>query len=236
MALQTSGPISFSNLQTEFGGSHPITMGEYADYRVSGSGNTISMNQFYGASAYIPPAVPTSPIATPPYRGSSTYVITDGFTTRSGSHGYVRTVYFPTEIGRDIVITIRVKDADSSGSEDSVAWARRNGSGTSETAGPTINAWHSQGLGGCTTSSLLSTYQQASTTYAEPDYSAFYVYSPDRDDQFQISVRFSVPSDIPTAEGSNGVTALHYFSLVHYDDWNDDDYPKGVRVAVYQAD
>ena len=49
MALQTSGPISFANLQTEFGGTHPITMGEYAEYRVSGSGDTISMDQFYGA-------------------------------------------------------------------------------------------------------------------------------------------------------------------------------------------
>ena len=51
MALQTSGAISFANLQTEFGGSHPITMGEYSSYRASGSGNTISMNQFYGAAA-----------------------------------------------------------------------------------------------------------------------------------------------------------------------------------------
>tara|TARA_R110000737_G_scaffold11429_4_gene27368 strand:+ start:192 stop:686 length:495 start_codon:yes stop_codon:yes gene_type:complete len=51
MALQTSGAISFANLQTELGGSNPITMGEYAAFRVSGSGNAISMNQFYGASA-----------------------------------------------------------------------------------------------------------------------------------------------------------------------------------------
>ena len=51
MALQSSGTISFANLQTEFGGSNPITMGEYASFRQSGSGNTISMNQFYGASA-----------------------------------------------------------------------------------------------------------------------------------------------------------------------------------------
>ena len=42
---------SFSDLQTEFGGSHPITMGEYAAYRVSGSGNTIDMDDFAGASA-----------------------------------------------------------------------------------------------------------------------------------------------------------------------------------------
>lgn len=60
MALQTSGAISFANLQSEFGGSHPITMGEYAQYRVSGSGNTISMNQFYGATAVTPFAWTTS--------------------------------------------------------------------------------------------------------------------------------------------------------------------------------
>lgn len=53
MALQSSGAISFANLQTEFGGSHPITMGEYSAFRVSGSGNTISMNQFYGAAGVL---------------------------------------------------------------------------------------------------------------------------------------------------------------------------------------
>lgn len=42
---------SFSDLQTEFGGSHPITMGEYAAYRVSGSGNTIDMDDFANAVA-----------------------------------------------------------------------------------------------------------------------------------------------------------------------------------------
>ena len=42
---------SFADLQTEFGGSHPITMGEYASFRVSGSGNTIDMDDFAGATA-----------------------------------------------------------------------------------------------------------------------------------------------------------------------------------------
>ena len=42
---------TFAQLQTEFGGSNPITMGEYASYRVSGSGNTIDMDDFAGASA-----------------------------------------------------------------------------------------------------------------------------------------------------------------------------------------
>lgn len=52
MAISGAGQQkSFSNLQTEFGGSHPITMGEYASFRVSGSGNTIDMDDFAGAVA-----------------------------------------------------------------------------------------------------------------------------------------------------------------------------------------
>lgn len=57
MPLQTSGAISFSNLQTEFGGANPISLNEY--YRNAGrvdktvtdvpvTGNAISMNMFYG--------------------------------------------------------------------------------------------------------------------------------------------------------------------------------------------
>ena len=52
MAISAAGQQkSFSDLQTEFGGSHPITMGEYASFRVSGSGNTIDMDDFAGAVA-----------------------------------------------------------------------------------------------------------------------------------------------------------------------------------------
>lgn len=54
MALQTSGAISFQDLQDEFGGSHPITMFEYAANRTSGSGGygvAISLSDFYGATA-----------------------------------------------------------------------------------------------------------------------------------------------------------------------------------------
>ena len=52
MAISGAGQSkSFSDLQTEFGGSHPITMGEYAAFRVSGSGNTIDMDDFAGAVA-----------------------------------------------------------------------------------------------------------------------------------------------------------------------------------------
>lgn len=54
MALQTSGAISFQDLQDEFGGSHPITMFEYAANRTSGSGGygiEIKLSDFYGATA-----------------------------------------------------------------------------------------------------------------------------------------------------------------------------------------
>lgn len=62
MTLQTSGAISFSDLQTEFGGSNPISLSEYyagGAYVPGGttgtngavpSSGTISMSQFYGTS------------------------------------------------------------------------------------------------------------------------------------------------------------------------------------------
>lgn len=55
MPLQTSGAISLSQIQTEFGGTNPISLNEYysAASGIPASG-TISMNQFYGASAVVP--------------------------------------------------------------------------------------------------------------------------------------------------------------------------------------
>ena len=57
---------TFAQLQTEFGGSNPITMGEYASYRVSGSGNTIDMDDFAGATAATLSAWPVSGISGAP--------------------------------------------------------------------------------------------------------------------------------------------------------------------------
>lgn len=53
MALQTSGAISLANIQTEFGGSNPISLSEYYGVAsgVPGSG-TISLGDFYGKSSY----------------------------------------------------------------------------------------------------------------------------------------------------------------------------------------
>jgi len=51
MALQASGAIKFSEIQTEFGGTNPISMTEYyGDGTLPASGE-ISMSDFYGQSA-----------------------------------------------------------------------------------------------------------------------------------------------------------------------------------------
>lgn len=74
MPLQSSGPISFANIQTEFGGTNPIGINEYylngSSGYVSGSGavgiptsGQISINQFYGKSKVVTNTVPT-PVAT----------------------------------------------------------------------------------------------------------------------------------------------------------------------------
>ena len=50
MALQSSGAISLSEIQTEFGGSNPISISEYyGSGGVTGSGE-ISLTDFYGTS------------------------------------------------------------------------------------------------------------------------------------------------------------------------------------------
>ena len=59
MALQGSGQISLANLQTEFGGSNPISLSEYyrngAYVTSNNSGvptsGAISLSQFYGTTA-----------------------------------------------------------------------------------------------------------------------------------------------------------------------------------------
>ena len=54
MTTPCSGPISFSNIQTEFGGAHPIRMTEYYGVAagVPGSG-AIALSHFYCKSAWV---------------------------------------------------------------------------------------------------------------------------------------------------------------------------------------
>jgi hypothetical protein len=50
MALQSSGAISLANIQTEFGGSHPISLSEYYGKDTVPSSGAISIGNFYGTS------------------------------------------------------------------------------------------------------------------------------------------------------------------------------------------
>jgi|SaaInlStandDraft_4_1057021.scaffolds.fasta_scaffold18948_3 hypothetical protein len=50
MALQTSGAISLANIQTEFGGSNPISLSEYYGKDTVPSSGAISIGDFYGTS------------------------------------------------------------------------------------------------------------------------------------------------------------------------------------------
>ena len=66
MAIPSSGPVSFSTIQTEFGGSNPISMNEYyagganvpagtsGTYGAVPSSGTISVRNFYGTSDITP--------------------------------------------------------------------------------------------------------------------------------------------------------------------------------------
>lgn len=72
MPLPQSGPISLANIQTEFGGANPIALseyykgGSYVSSYVTASipqSGTISLSQFYGASAVTRPLVSTCVIS-----------------------------------------------------------------------------------------------------------------------------------------------------------------------------
>jgi len=73
MVLQSSGVISFGNIQTEFGGVNPTDFSEYYQNNVSGytngvsgipiTGTTISASQFYG-KAKVVSSGPPAPVQT----------------------------------------------------------------------------------------------------------------------------------------------------------------------------
>jgi hypothetical protein len=96
MALQTTGAITLAEIQTEFGGSNPISLSEYyagGTYVPSGASGTngavpasgqISMSQFYG----------TSDIVILSFTGNQTWVVPTGVTSvtvkcwgAGGAHG-----------------------------------------------------------------------------------------------------------------------------------------------------
>lgn len=68
MALPSSGPISLAQVQTEFGGSNPISLSEYYG-KASGipSSGTISLGQFRGKAAATHTIVSYSDVAQDTY-------------------------------------------------------------------------------------------------------------------------------------------------------------------------
>lgn len=98
MALPSSGPLSLSDIQTEFGGSNPISLSEYyagGTYVPPGTTGTngavpssgaISINSFYGTSAATALSINISPGDMYTSRSGSGPV-TSGTDTASGSGG-----------------------------------------------------------------------------------------------------------------------------------------------------
>jgi len=83
MALQTSGAISLLDVQNEWSGATPISITEYygVDDGVPGSG-TISLDDFYGTSAYVVPSWTSVFI--------SQITISDNFNTPRFDYDYVK--------------------------------------------------------------------------------------------------------------------------------------------------
>lgn len=104
MAIPSSGTISFTTIQTEFGGSNPIGLSEYyagggrVPAGTSGtngpvpSSGAISVRNFYGTSAVTVPGAPT--IGTATATGSTTATVS--FTQPASNGGSVITSYTAT--------------------------------------------------------------------------------------------------------------------------------------------
>lgn len=89
MALPSSGAISLANIQTEFGGSNPISISEYYG-KASGipSSGTISFSQFRGKSNYTAISnVSASPNPAYNQASSSSFVSVTASATASASNG-----------------------------------------------------------------------------------------------------------------------------------------------------
>ena len=101
MSIPSSGPVSFTTIQTEFGGSNPIGMNEYyagGAYVPSGTSGTygavpssgaISVKNFYGTSSATVPTAPTIGTAT----AISGTIATVTYTASSSNGGSTITSY-----------------------------------------------------------------------------------------------------------------------------------------------
>jgi len=121
MPLQTSGAISLNDIHVEAGGTSG-TQASINDSDIRGlisraSGAQMSFSEWYGASSYTSPSIPTTAIATLTANGNSALQINDGVNTQTytttSTASYTKTATFDTAVGRDLVITFMIRDRDS---------------------------------------------------------------------------------------------------------------------------
>ena len=169
MAIVSSGTVSFLNLQNEFGGSAPITMAEYASYRTSGSGSTISLSNFYGAQAQIFGSPGTGRYATSTYINSSG-IGSIGTGTLSSPNftfqGKPSRVYTAANIGgSSVFLSIQVTSGTASytntGFTTVKIWTNSTKTGT-----PIFTA--NRATGGFTSSNANTTYASVGWTWSVP--------------------------------------------------------------------
>ena len=215
MALQSSGAISLNDIHVEAGGASgtgcSINDSDIRGLISKGSGVTMSFSEWYGASSYTAPTINTSFITTPSANGYTRYRVDDGVTSYTGQTSdpeYRQVINLNTSAGRKLVLTIHVRDGDSSGGQDRV-YARSSG------AALTIDS-SSQLVSGLTAGTLSTTI---STTGG---YIGYIAGNPDSGDRYQLSIRFTVPA------GAIGNTIL----LQYNDDPGDDDIPRGIQVNL----
>ena len=215
MPLQSSGAISLNDIHVEAGGSSgtACTINDSDIRGLIGKGSGVSMNfaEWYGASSYTAPTINTSFITTPSANGYTRYRVDDGVTSYTGQTSDPESrqvINLNTSAGRKLVLTIHVRDGDTSGNNDRV-YARSSG------AALTIDS-SSQLVSGLTAGTLSTTI---STTGG---YISSIAGQPDPGDRYQLSIRFTVPA------GAIGSSIL----LNYVDDPNDDDTPRGIQVNL----
>jgi len=130
MAIQTSGAITLSDIQTEFGGSNPVSLSEYyagGSYVPSGTSGTngavptsgeIAVSDFYGTQASI------------------TITVTEGSTSSAKPNGYSGALYYGYgQRGYYIRTQTNGTEFGLNSDSPSTAWPQSMGSRAPTTAG-----------------------------------------------------------------------------------------------------
>lgn len=177
MALPTSGPLSLSDIQTEFGGSNPISLSEYyagGAYVPSGTSGTygavptsgaISLRNFYGTSKFTPVTRTydgTSGTETIPTGatqvvievwgggggGSGSDTVTPAVGSGGGSGGYVRKTFTLVSGDAGKTFSYAAGATAAGGALDTVGSAGNNSTCSNGTFGTSFSLSGSGGGGG----------------------------------------------------------------------------------------